>query len=111
MKTSWIIFIILVYATIFYFAGVAEYNSLITPSFAANAQALGNLQGTDWLTQGVSEVVAAWDTIKNFIPMIFLWNGTLWVGSWLYFYYFVCLPICGGMGLSLLFILRGVHNS
>ena len=111
MKTSWLIFMIFAYIAIFYFAGVAEYANLMNATTVANIQALAQPTGTNWLLQGISQISAAWDFFVNLIKMLFLWNGTLWVGSWLWFYYFVCLPLCAGIVLSLVFILRGVHSS
>ena len=111
MKTSWIIFILMVYIGIFYFAGVAENASLINAQTAAQLQSLGQPTGTNWLVQQVSQISQVWTYIQTFIQMIFLWNGTIWTGSWLWFYYMVCLPICGGVVMSIVFILRGVHSS
>ena len=111
MKTSWIIFIVLVYIAIFYFAGVAEYANQMNATTVASLQSLGQPEGTNWVLQGVSQIVRVWDYIKVFIQMLFLWNGTLWTGYWLYFYFAVCLPICIGVVMSILFILRGVHSS
>ena len=111
MKTSWIIFIVFAYLAIFYFAGVAEYSSLINSQVSQNLYTLGTPTGTNFLGTLTSQISAVWDYMVVFIKMIFLWNGTLWVGSWLWFYYFVCLPICIGVVMSIVFILRGVHNS
>jgi hypothetical protein len=111
VKTSWIIFIVFVYASIFYFGGVAEYNNLFTPAIASNFKALLTPTGTNFFVAGVMEIVNVWDFVLNLIKMIGLWNGTLWVGSWLYFYWFVCLPVAIAMVVTLVFVLRGVHNS
>lgn len=111
MKTAWLIFMVFAYIAIFYFAGVAEYKNLMDAQTVANIQALTQPSGTNWLIQGLSQLNAAWDFFVNFIKMVLLWNGTLWVGSWLWFYYCVCLPICAGIVISLAFILRGVHAS
>jgi hypothetical protein len=111
LKTSWIIFVVFAYLAIFYFGGIAEYNSLLNSQVVANVQSLAQPSGTNFFVAGVMQVALLWDYIRNFIQMIFLWNGTLWVGSWLYFYYFVCLPICIGVVMSIVFVLRGVHNS
>jgi hypothetical protein len=111
VKTSWIIFIALAYIAIFYFAGVAEYANQVNATVAANLQSLGQPTGTNWLLQQVAQISEVWNYIKVFIQMVFLWNGTLWAGSWLWFYYAVCLPICIGVVMSIVFILRGVHSS
>ena len=111
MKTSWIIFIVTAYVAIFYFAGVAEYANQMNAALATRFYNLGTPEGTNWVLQGVSQIVKVWDYIKVVIQMVFLWNGTLWTGYWLYFYYFVCVPICLGFVASVLFILRGVHSS
>lgn len=111
MKTSWIIFIILVYIAIFYFAGVAEYANQMNAATVAHIQSLGQPEGTNWVLQGVSQINKVWDYMMVFIQMVFLWNGTLWTGVWLYFYFVVCLPICIGVVMSIVFILRGVHSS
>jgi hypothetical protein len=99
------------YIAIHYFAGVAEYSNLMNAQTVASIQALAQPTGTNWILQGVSQISAAWDFFSNFIKMLLLWNGTLWVGSWLWFYYFVCLPICAGVVISIVFVLRGVHSS
>jgi hypothetical protein len=111
VKTSWIIFIIFAYIAIFYFAGVAEYASLMDSKYIAGLQALGQPHGSNWLLQAVAQIDEIWTYIKSFIQMVFLWNGTLWSGSWYYFYLFVCLPVCIGVVMSIVFILRGVHSS
>ena len=111
MKTSWIIFIIFSYLAIFYFASVPEYTNLINAAQIAHLQTLAQPTGTNWLLQGVSQIEAMWSFFTVLIQMIFLWNGTLWAGAWYYFYLFVCLPICVGVVMSLVFILRGVHSS
>jgi hypothetical protein len=111
VKTSWIIFIALAYIGIFYFAGVAEYANLLNTQTVANLQALAQPHGSNWLLQAVAQITEVWTYIKIFIQMVFLWNGTLWSGSWLWFYYFVCIPICIGVVMSIVFILRGVHSS
>ena len=111
MKTSWIIFIVFAYLGIRYFAGVAEYSSLMNSQISQQLYNLGTPTGLNFLGVSASQISAVWDYIVVFIQMIFLWNGTLWVGSWLYFYYFVCIPVCIGVVMSIVFILRGVHNS
>jgi hypothetical protein len=111
VKTSWIIFIAFAYIAIYYFAGVAEYANLMNAQTVANLQALGQPHGSNWLLQAVAQITEVWTYIKIFIQMVFLWNGTLWSGSWLWFYYAVCLPICIGVVMSIVFILRGVHSS
>ena len=111
MKTSWIIFIIFAYIGIFYFAGVAEYANLMNATQVAHLQSLAQPEGTNWVLQAVSQITKVWNSMMVFIQMVFLWNGTLWTGAWLWFYYFVCLPICIGVVMSIVFILRGVHSS
>jgi hypothetical protein len=111
VKTSWIIFIAFAYIAIYYFAGVAEYANLMNAQTVANLQALGQPHGSNWLLQAVAQITEVWTYIKIFIQMLFLWNGTLWTGYWLYFYFAVCLPICIGVVMSIVFILRGVHSS
>ena len=111
MKTSWLIFMIFTYIAIFYFAGVAEYANLMNALTMHNLQALAQPTGTNWFLQGVSQINALWDFFVNLIKMLFLWNGTLWTGYWYYFYLFFCLPLCVGIVISLVFILRGVHSS
>jgi hypothetical protein len=111
VKTSWLIFMLLVYFAIFYFAGVAEYNNLFTPALASSVKSLGTPTGTNWIVAGIMQISAVWEWVKTLIQMLFLWNGTLWTGGWLYFYYFVCLPLTIGIIGTLVFILRGVHSS
>jgi hypothetical protein len=111
MKTSWIIFIAFAYIAIFYFGGVAQYANLMDAKYIAGLQSLGQPTGTNWLLQGISQISEIWTYFTTFIKMVFLWNGTLWTGYWYYFYLFVCLPICIGIVMSIVFILRGVHSS
>jgi hypothetical protein len=111
VKTSWIIYLVFVYIAIFYFASVAEYANLMNAATMAHLQSLGQPHGTNWLLQGLTQISEVWSYFTVFIGMVFLWNGTLWVGAWYYFYLFVCLPICIGIVMSLVFILRGVHSS
>ena len=111
MKTSWIIFVVFAYIAIYYFANVAEYNPIWSPAVISNVQQLAQPTVTNWFIAGVMQIVLLGDYVVKFIQMVFLWNGTLWSGSWLYFYYFVCLPICTGVVMSIVFVLRGVHNS
>ena len=111
MKTSWIIFIAFAYIAIFYFAGVAEYANQMNATTVASLQSLGTPEGTNWVLQQVAQISRVWTYLTIWFQMIFLWNPTVWSGSWYYFYLFVCLPICIGMGMSIVFMLRGVHNS
>ena len=96
---------------ILYFAGIAEQANDITPAVASNIYSLGTPTGTNFVGNIISDVTQVWNYMMTFIKMIFLWNGTLWQGQWLYFYYFVCIPIVIGMVFSIVTILRGVHNS
>jgi len=111
MKTSFIIFIVFTYLSIFYFAGVAEYSAPINSTVVGNLQSLGQPVGTNFGVGLTSMIVLVWDWMKTLIQMIFLWNGTLWVGNWLYFYYYVCLPVCIGVVASIVMVMRGVHAS
>lgn len=99
------------YMAIFYFSGIAEQQNNLTPAVAANIYALGTPSGTNFFGNIVSNVTAVWSWFLRIIPMVFLWNGTVWQGGWLYFYYFVCIPIMLGLIFSFISILRGVHNS
>jgi hypothetical protein len=110
MKTSWIIFIAMIYAAIFYFSGVAEYTNNLDSSVMLRMQNLGQPTGTNFGVGLTSQIVLVWDYMVNFIKMVFLWNPTLWSGSWYYFYVFVCLPVCIGVVFSIVTIMRGVHS-
>jgi hypothetical protein len=115
MKTSWIIFIVLTYAAIWWFAGIMQQSNLLNPTSTGgvNIQALGQPSATNFggIAAVVSQVVNVWNYLVGFIKMVFLYNPTVWSGYWIYFYYFICLPICIGMVMSIVFILRGVHNN
>jgi hypothetical protein len=95
--------------TILFFAGIMEMNNLIDTAQVANMQSLGEPTGTDYSL--VSFVTTVWSYMKVFIPMIFLYNATVWSGYWIWFYFFVCLPICVGMVFSIVTIMRGSSNA
>jgi hypothetical protein len=101
----------MVYISIFYFSGIAEQQNNVTPVVASNLYTLGTPSGTNFFGNIVSNVVAVWNYMLVFIKMVFLWNGTLWQGNWLWFYYVICLPVVIGMVFSIVTILRGVHDS
>lgn len=111
MKTSWIIFIAMVYTVIFYFSGVVSYTSNINATVVANMQSVSQPVGTNFGIGLTSQIVLVWDYMKNLIQMIFLWNPNIWSGNWLWFYYIICLPICIGVVFSIVTIMRGVHSS
>ena len=111
MKTSWFIFVGMVYIAIQYFSGVAEYANNINGTVASQVQALQTPTGTNYFSAAASAIVFVWDYIVIVIKWIFLWNPTLWSGNWIYFYYCVCMPICIALIISIVFVMRGVHNS
>lgn len=111
MKTSWIIFIGMVYLAILYFSGIMEQTNNINSSVASNFMALNTPSGTNFMGVLATDIVNVWNYLLHFFPMLFLWNPSIWTGYWLYFYYIFCIPICIGMVMSIVFILRGVHNS
>ena len=109
MKTSWIIFIVMAYLGILYFAGIMELSNLIDTQVKEDMMALGQPTGTDFNL--ISLVVQVWAYLKVIIPMMFLWNPTIWSGYWIWFYWIVCFPIVIGMVVSIVMVMRGVGTS
>ena len=101
----------MVYIAIQYFSSVAEYANNVNGTVAAQIQTLQTPTGTNFFSALASGIKFVWDYLTVVIKWIFLWNPTLWSGNWLWFYYFVCMPICISLIISIVFILRGVHNS
>jgi hypothetical protein len=113
VKTSWVIFVVIAYIAIFYFAGIMEQTNLITSTSTGqvNLQAMGQPTGTNFGVGLTSQIVLVWNYMVNLIYMVFLWNPTVWSGNWIWFYYIVCLPICIGVVFSIVTIMRGSHSS
>jgi hypothetical protein len=95
---------------ILFFAGIMQMDNLLANAkTVSDMQSLGQPTGTDFNL--VSFVTTVWSYMKVFIPMIFLYNATVWSGYWIWFYFFVCLPICVGMVFSIVTIMRGSSSS
>ena len=104
-------------------SGAEQQNVLLTNS--ANPTGTGttvqNLMqpiGTDYTNPNaipliggaISLITNVWTYILPFIQMVFLWQPTLWTGSWILVYYVFCIPLSIGFIASIVFIFRGVHN-
>jgi hypothetical protein len=110
MKTSWIVFTVMMWITITYFASVVEQVNLLSVSALGNAQTLIQPTGTDFGLGLTSLITNVWTYMKVFISFIFLWYPSIWTGNWVWVYYFVFLDIAVAIVFSLVTILRGVHS-
>jgi len=119
MKTSWIIGIVSLWFVLWILSSIAAQANLITSTQVGQVQTLAQPTGTDVSTFGGSTTIGqayslitnVWAYIFGFLQMLFLWFPTLWVGTWLWFYYVVCLPISIALIISIVFIFRGVHSA
>ena len=119
MKTSWIIAIVMLWVVFFIFGSIAEQQNTFGSSQVSQGQSLMQPVGTDItglnsipvIGQAISLITNVWSYLVTFIQMVFLWFPDLWAGSWLWFYFILPFPVSVGLVISIVFILRGVHNA
>jgi hypothetical protein len=119
MATKWIIGLITIYFAILLCTTIANNANQFTSAEVARIQHLMQPIGTDITSitstniigQGVSMITNVWSYVVVFLESLFLWSPSLWTGSWLWFYYFFCIPLCISIAMTVVFALRGVHSS
>ena len=110
MKSSWIAGIVFFYIGLLVLSLIAEQNVSMKGSDVNVIQQLITPSGTDFsnpVVATVSLITDVWQYFRLLIQVIFLWFPDLWVGSWLWFYYIVCVPITVMMIATFITILRG----
>lgn len=116
MKTSWTIGLVFFYIALLLLTSVVNQASQFTVTEVARLQGFMQPTGTDVASSSTSIPAAlnmitnVWTYIVVYIEMIFLWSPTLWSGTWIWMYYFICLPVCIGNIISIVYIMRGVAN-
>lgn len=119
MKTSFIIGWVCLFVACIMGDSIIQQSAGITSTQGGWLFALTHPSGTDVtvlssipiIGQAASLITMVWSYILNLIELIFLWFPSIWNGTWLWVYYFVCLPVAIGFVVSIVFILRGVHNA
>lgn len=118
MAPKWIIGIITIYLAILLATTITNQANQFTTSTVADLQAMAQPSGTDLTSLGsglsaggdFSLVTNVWSYIKTFIQAAFLWSPSLWTGTWYWFYWFFCFPLCVSMVITIIFVLRGVRS-
>jgi hypothetical protein len=119
MKTSFIIGWACLFIACIFGSSIIEQNAGITTTQMAwlnsvmspNVTNMTAIQSIPIIGQAYTLVTMVGQYIVSFILMIFLWFPSIWAGTWIWFYYVFCLPVSIGFVVSLVFILRGVHNA
>jgi len=110
--------IVMLYFVLLICSSVAAQSSMITSTEVGQVQGLMQPTGTDSTSltsgsvigQAVSLITNVWSYLLGFLQIVFLWFPNLWTGTWLWFYFIVCVPISVGFVMSIVFVLRGVHS-
>ena len=111
MRTGWIVGIVMIYIAMAYFGITAEMGSSLGASPLATIDTLMKPEFTNFEV-GLSTLITNVGTyILAFLQIVFLWFPTLWSGTWIWFYFFVILPMVVGMTLGLVMVMRGVGST
>lgn len=109
MANKWIIGVITIYMAILLATTIAnqanQFTTETVTALTAMAQPTGSEMATN--TSNISMISKVWSYVVVFFQAFFLWSPTLWSGSWIWFYYFFCLPITLSMVYGVVSMLRG----
>ncbi len=113
MKTSWIIGVVLFWIALFVGASIikqassfgSEQTSLLSSFFQLQMVNSSNVVSN--ITTIISNVGAI---MLGFIKLIFLYDPTVWSGSYVWIWMFMCVPVGVGIAISIVFIMRGVGS-
>ncbi len=122
MKTSWMIGCIMAYLLIFAAEMVATGGTVFNATTASGISNVAAVNQTGLMAPTIQEstnvFTAAWAVIAGvaaylrlILQMLALWSPTIFVGDYLWFYWFICFPVAAGMVVSIVFIVRGVHSA
>jgi hypothetical protein len=108
--SKWVVGIVMFYVGLLFLSLVAEQSSSATSADTNLFNGLLQPIATDYSNPAVaiqSLWTDAWQYVKIFFNIVFLWFPDLWVGNWIWFYFFVCFPITVMMIFSIMSMLRG----
>ena len=112
MKQSWIIGTVMLWMTIFtselmatggtILSGITGFNSIASPAFVNSSNAISN---------AATILVNIGSFFVALVKAFFLYSPTVFAGTWLWFWEFVCFPISISFIVVIATILRGVHST
>lgn len=115
MKMSFIIGWAALFVSLLFFDTIVQQSSGIGSEQFAYAGTLLKPDITNMTAPGVGQLISlvtqVGQYLVTFILMLGLWFPSIWVGNWLWFYWFFCFPVTMGFIVSIVFMLRGVGSS
>jgi hypothetical protein len=109
MKTSWIIGVMMLYISIFFYGSIMTNANTLSGEMGHifNLAQPTGLDLSNLITAAYSVSTEVWYYMVIFIEAIFLWFPGLWTGNWFFVWLFLCVPICIGMIFGIITMLRG----
>ena len=124
MKTSWIIGVVMLWLLILSCEMFASGRPLGV--ITAEGQNVLTDNGTVSVLQGAASPIqesgsiftGAWaimthvaDYLRAFISILLLWSPTVFVGYYLWVWWFICFPVDCAMIFGIVSLVRGVHSA
>ena len=112
MKQSWIIGTIMLWLVIFTAELMATGGSAFAHASDLNAVASPAFVNQSGVVSAISSVMTAIGSFfVSLVQIIFLWSPTVFAGSWIWVWEYICLPIAISFIVVIATVIRGVHSS
>ena len=115
MKQSWVVGIMMIYVILQGWTMILQVDAVGASSVWATTQSLWYMNLTQLVGSSVSAIWSPALTVisvfASFLGAIVLYYPAIFNGTFLWFWWAVCLPVAVGFIISLVSIIRGVHTS